>query len=143
MTSYNLAENPDFLADSTEFLQWSDCEITVAMVVCCMPTLGPVVAKCHDSLIDHLRSALCGRWKLLSRKRESGKDGLTDTELPTVRPELSPPMSAAYDRASWRGDRETVIAGGFTDLEGQAYNKKGILTRTEIHRTSELRYTHQ
>ena len=140
VTSYDMADNPDFIADSTIYIVWSDVEANVAMLVCCMPTFGPAVAKAHDSLVDHLRAALPGRWKRLPRKREDSKDGHTDTELPAVRPTLSTPKSASYDRASWRGDRETVIAAGFPDLEGQQYNKRGILTRTEIHRTSELRY---
>ncbi|KAI1652710.1 hypothetical protein F4813DRAFT_377218 [Daldinia decipiens] len=48
VTSYDKEDNPDFIADFTLFILWSEIEANVAMVVCCMPTLAPVLAKCNN-----------------------------------------------------------------------------------------------
>ncbi|KAJ0418860.1 hypothetical protein BJY00DRAFT_314538 [Aspergillus carlsbadensis] len=49
VTSYDKEDNPDFIADFTLFILWSEIEVNVAMIVCCMPVFGPVLARWRDS----------------------------------------------------------------------------------------------
>ncbi|CAI7590130.1 unnamed protein product [Penicillium glandicola] len=50
VTSYDKASNLDFIADFTLFILWSEIEVNVAMIVCCMPVFGPVLGRCRDTL---------------------------------------------------------------------------------------------
>lgn len=64
-TSYDKEDNPDFIADFTLFILWSEIEVNVAMLVCCMPVLAPVIGKARDTIRSVVR---CGasKWTLLS-----------------------------------------------------------------------------
>lgn len=152
VTSYDKADNPDFIADFTLFILWSEIEANVAILVCCMPTLAPVIAKGYAGLTYHLSSPLLRRWTLISRGRTSGteKDVHTPARTDTDTVELCdvtdtwPPMpTAAYHKgprgSPALGSLGAVTAMGYTDLEGQFNQNGGILARTEIHRTSEPR----
>ncbi|KAJ5972733.1 uncharacterized protein N7479_002651 [Penicillium vulpinum] len=48
VTSYDKNDNLDFIADFTLFILWSEIEVNVAMIVCCMPVFGPVLGRCRD-----------------------------------------------------------------------------------------------
>lgn len=149
VTSYDKADNPDFIADFTLFILWSEIEANVAILVCCMPTLAPVMAKCYDGLTYHLSSPHLSRWTLLSRGRTSGTEKRVHTRPQTNNDSLElcdvadtwPPIpTAAYHTGTPAlGSLGAVTATGYTDLEGQFSQKDGILARTEIHRTSEPR----
>lgn len=137
MTSYDKADNPDFIADFTLFMMWSEVEANVAMLVCCMPTLSPVVAKLYGGVTHSLRYVLARRWRLLSHERGGSKEGLAGKNLHASEVLPNPP-TASYDyRNPWHGTFGSVTSAGYNDLESQPYNEDGILTRTEILRTSE------
>ncbi|KAL5044216.1 hypothetical protein BDW71DRAFT_215770 [Aspergillus fruticulosus] len=53
VTSYDKEDNLDFIADFTLFILWSEIEVNVAMIVCCMPVFGPVLGQCRDTLYHH------------------------------------------------------------------------------------------
>jgi hypothetical protein len=69
ITSYEKESNPDFIADFTLFLLWSDIEANVAVVSASLPTLLPVITKSVDGwgfiersrLSRHLISSLRSR----------------------------------------------------------------------------------
>lgn len=142
VTSYDKTGNPDFIADFTLFMTWSEVEANVAMLVCCIPTLSPVVAKFYSGLTHSLRSALSGKWGLLSRQQEGSKEAFADKTLPALEMMPLPPPSS-YSGNPWLGGFGTVTAAGYTDLESQPYYKDGILAHTEIQRISEPKYPRQ
>ncbi|KAI1342873.1 hypothetical protein F5Y15DRAFT_271074 [Xylariaceae sp. FL0016] len=62
VTSFDKEDNPDFIADFTLFILWSEIEANVAMLVCCMPTWGPVMGRFRDRLGHLLQSTVLGKW---------------------------------------------------------------------------------
>lgn len=50
VTSYDKEDNPDYLGDFTLFMLWSDIELNIAMLVSCMPTLTPLLARVRDGI---------------------------------------------------------------------------------------------
>jgi hypothetical protein len=57
-TSYDKEDNPDFIADFTLFITWSEIEVNVGMIVCCMPVLAPVVRRFAGSLAEYLQQCM-------------------------------------------------------------------------------------
>ena len=51
VTSYDPASNPDFIADFTLFILWSEIEVNVAMIVSCMPVLTPIATRLRDGVL--------------------------------------------------------------------------------------------
>lgn len=153
VTSYDKADNPDFIADLTLCLLWSEIEANVAMLVCCMPTLAPIIAKGHDGFIHtihHLGSGVFRKWTLLSRGRGNGTASTESEERTKAQSypasvelrdvaHASPPWPAArYDGwGPFLGASSSITATGYSDLEAQFDQTDGIVSRTEIYRTSE------
>lgn len=81
VTSYDKEDNPDFIADFTLFILWSEIEVNVAMIVCCMPVFGPVLGQCRDTLYRRFVQHDDGELGLLrhsaSDSRKDGKIQLT------------------------------------------------------------------
>ncbi|KAL7622117.1 hypothetical protein AAE478_007619 [Parahypoxylon ruwenzoriense] len=128
VTSYDKEDNPDFIADFTLFILWSEIEANVAMIVCCMPTLAPVLGKFSDNLASLLGSAHHGKWTIISSDRATGNGRKADIELP-LHNKVIP----------WQGGPGVVTEAGHSEAEEQFNNNEGILARTEIHRTFEKR----
>ena len=70
-TSYDKEDNPDFIADFTLFILWSEIEVNVAMLVCCMPVLAPVVGKARDAIFS-VATCRASKWVLLSAGHTQG-----------------------------------------------------------------------
>ncbi|KAJ5783755.1 uncharacterized protein N7518_009432 [Penicillium psychrosexuale] len=78
VTSYDKEDNLDFIADFTLFILWSEIEVNVAMIVCCMPVFGPVLGKCRDTLYRRFDRSKDGELGLLGHSTsESTNDGKT------------------------------------------------------------------
>ncbi|KAJ5205566.1 hypothetical protein N7472_002014 [Penicillium cf. griseofulvum] len=82
VTSYDKEDNPDFIADFTLFILWSEIEVNVAMIVCCMPVFGPVLGQCRDTLYRRFGRSKEGEFGLLghstSASTNDGKTPLTN-----------------------------------------------------------------
>lgn len=141
-TSYDKQDNPDFIADFTLFILWSEIEANVAMLVCCMPTMGPVMGRLHITAAQQFRSAMptswTRTWTRLSHGRVNTKDSDADLQSHGMADVWLPPLPPAYSGSTWLGGSGAVIAVGYSDLErGQSETGTGILAHTEIHRTIE------
>ena len=78
VTSYDKEDNPDFIADFTLFILWSEIEVNVAMIVCCMPVFGPVLGQCRDTLYRFFGRSKEGDFGLLGHSTSaSTNDGKT------------------------------------------------------------------
>ncbi|CDM37566.1 hypothetical protein DTO013E5_7646 [Penicillium roqueforti] len=78
VTSYDKEDNLDFIADFTLFILWSEIEVNVAMIVCCMPVFGPVLGQCRDTLYRRFGRSKDGEFGLLGPSTsESTNDGKT------------------------------------------------------------------
>jgi hypothetical protein len=84
VTSYDKEDNPDFIADFTLFILWSEIEVNVAMIVCCMPVFGPVLGQWRDTLYHRFGQSEDGEFGLLRHSASaSTNDG--KTQLTTLR----------------------------------------------------------
>ncbi|KAI8959242.1 hypothetical protein F5Y11DRAFT_13691 [Daldinia sp. FL1419] len=137
VTSYDKEDNPDFIADFTIFILWSDIEANIAMIVCCMPTLAPVLAKCGDVITFISSKAPPEEWTApylnLSGNNINAEQNI---DLGTV---SSSKVLSRDGIGPWQeGPRVTTEVGYYEDgnkpKEGQ-----GITTRTEIYSTLEHR----
>ena len=130
-TSYNRESNPDFIADFTIFMLWSEIEVNVAMMVSCMPTFVPVVRKCHDTLVYFSRSTGISKWSLLSNGRGASNRTKDETEMVSS-------SSMANLRHHQTGTKSTAahtpVKG---DVEAQLQGSNGILAHTEISNSLE------
>jgi hypothetical protein len=139
VTSYDKVTNPDFIGDFTLFILWSEIEVNVALMVCCMPAMGPVL----DRTRSYLKRTPVGKWMPLSAAtKENSKKLSADTELSHHRG-LDHRRSAwpSNDDVPWQGsDTTTATATHVVDSDTEFPQVNGILTRTEISRTSERPY---
>ncbi|KAI1826339.1 hypothetical protein F4861DRAFT_537181 [Xylaria intraflava] len=138
VTSYDMRDNPDFIADFTLFILWSDIEANVAMIVCCLPLLLPVLVKCRNWLVSCLNTALPGRWTLLSIDRTKDKSLHEDLELTTSTTTISAAKGPGKS-LPWRVGGGEVITAGYTDSYVPSAGSPGITMRTEVVQTLETR----
>ncbi|KAI1384571.1 uncharacterized protein F4822DRAFT_367163 [Hypoxylon trugodes] len=142
VTSYDKETNPDFIADFTLFILWSEIEANIAIIVCCMPTLGPVVGNLWGRSYPVLRTIVSRKWTLLSVDRTNTKTSSNSREPFTLELGFRPSGKHSYDDRPWRGVSGTVVTAGSADVEEEQYrNIQGIVARTEISRTSEINTT--
>ncbi|KAI1504896.1 hypothetical protein F5X99DRAFT_330466 [Biscogniauxia marginata] len=137
VTSYDKVTNPDFIGDFTLFILWSDVEANVAILVCSMPTMGPVVGKFRDSSVPFLRSVIPTNWILLSPERASRKLSNDGTGLSITSKEKVALGTSSHHAIPWHDAPSVVAAAGYSDVEEPFEHSSGILTRTEISRMSE------
>lgn len=137
VTSYDKESNPDFIADFTLFILWSEIEANVAMIVCCMPTLGPVIGRGRDRVIAALRSTLPSEWSHLSTDRTGTKISNNDIELSRTTKDHS--LSTPGHGMPWQGDARSVATAGYLATDSSLNQSSGIVAHTEISRTSEPR----
>jgi hypothetical protein len=138
VTSYDKEHNPDFIADFTLCILWSEIEANVAMMVCCMPTLGPVLGKLRRKLVPLVPSPRIRRWVLLSSQRQDSKFSKNDMEssIAATSNTTHPANNPSRHIAPWPEPPRTVTAASYSDTE-QSDHSRGIFTRTEISRTIE------
>lgn len=140
VTSYDKENNPDFIADFTLFILWSEIEANVAMIVCCMPTLGPVLGRGRDRLVSLVHSTLSHTWTPLASDRTSTKTSNKDVELyNTTQANSLPPRIVPVSGAAWQGSFGPVTSACYTEGDQLANHSSGIVARTEILRTTEPR----
>jgi hypothetical protein len=125
VTSYQKELNPDFIADFTLFILWSEIEVNVAMIVCCMPILGPVIGRFRNACAPIVRSMGLSKWSLLSTDK-SGVSKLGSS---------SQTVSLPLDIVTANKTRCTVAAPQDTPVG----HTQGIVARTEISRSYEER----
>lgn len=146
VTSYDKESNPDFIGDFTLFILWSEIEANVAMLVCCMPTFAPLVARCHENYSAYMRSRSTGttksKWSLLSRdKAKTSPEHQPDLEFNDyVRQREDsgthePTATHCGSPHAWLHQGGSVVAAGTIDSEVQPHQGAGILTYTEISKT--------
>ncbi|KAI0186892.1 hypothetical protein EV127DRAFT_472344 [Xylaria flabelliformis] len=137
LTSYDNQDNPDFIADFTLFILWSKIEANVAMIVCCLPTLAPVLEKSRGWLASGLNKVLPTTWTLLSMDRPERKFSEQDLEFGnSTRAFVSNDSSG--NALPWQGDL-IVTAAGYSDTDKSLNYNSGITTHFQITQTSEPR----
>jgi hypothetical protein len=132
VTSYDKKDNLDFIADFTIFILWSEIEINIAMLVCCLPTMAPALGKLRDIISGHLPRSLRHNWTLLSSGKATAGTAPSLDDIPTNS------MEMRSDVPSWLGGGRVVIAASRYDVEEQPADADRILARTEITTTSEF-----
>ncbi|KAI1810426.1 hypothetical protein GGS20DRAFT_186211 [Poronia punctata] len=140
VTSYDKEHNPDFIGDFTLFILWSEIEVNIAMIVCCMATLAPALGVLREVLVGLLPRALRRKWMLLSERPNPRLQRSKNYELSshhTLHTYKS--MNIHPDIAPWMGNSGTVTIAAGHDEEGQKLaGSDNILARTEITSTSQV-----
>ncbi|KAL3478697.1 hypothetical protein BJX99DRAFT_256347 [Aspergillus californicus] len=133
VTSYDKEDNPDFIADFTLFILWSEIEVNVAMIVCCMPVFAPVLSRCRDSLCR-----LSGR----SKDSEFGLLGISlasnnnKTHLTTSSASSGPYVRHSY--GPWVGNAQTRSCASVSQPRGFAVGNQAEARNGEIHVRTEI-----
>ncbi|KAI1801822.1 hypothetical protein F4811DRAFT_573640 [Daldinia bambusicola] len=138
VTSYDKEDNPDFIADFTLFILWSEIEANVAMVVCCMPTLTPALGKFSDSLATLWAKNQSDKWALPSSNVSASKLS-AEPPLPLETMSLPAKGHSQNGIVPWQDAPRVVTEAGYNNIGEQSENNHGITTRTEIYRTLEYR----
>lgn len=140
VTSYDKESNPDFIGDFTLFILWSEIEANVAMLVCCMPTFAPIVARCHENYSAYMRSRSTGttksKWSLLSRdKAKISPEHQPDLEFNDYYVRQREDAGIHQPTATYHGSPHawlhkggSVVAAGTIDSEVQPHQGAGIFT---------------
>ncbi|KAK6953910.1 hypothetical protein Daesc_003872 [Daldinia eschscholtzii] len=136
-----LAENPDFIGNFTLFILWSVIEVNVAIIVCCIPTLTPVLEGYYHSLVVLLSRVRPKKWRLSLLSRDTGESSNISPKAPVISEvSLVPLRNFPHDGASWQDVPRVITKASYGAAEAQmAQNNEGILARTEISRTFEPR----
>ncbi|KAF2963518.1 hypothetical protein GQX73_g10049 [Xylaria multiplex] len=137
VTSYDKESNPDFIADFTLCILWSEIEANVAMMVCCLPTLSPVVGKFASSL----RTTPLGRWFPLTPTEKHSHEMSEDLEL-SVASKLrrkQPSRLSSDKQMLWEEGQGTITTAGYSNTNELPRNNRTILARTDISTTFEAR----
>ncbi|KAI1089105.1 hypothetical protein F5B19DRAFT_468782 [Rostrohypoxylon terebratum] len=140
VTSYDKEDNPDFIADFTLFILWSEIEVNVAMVVCCLPTLAPIIGKFNEGLITLLGPSHPSHWTLLSSGRAASKISDIGVELPVASKTrtFSPAGLTINETVPWEGDPRMVTEAGYNKNTNERFQqRRGIIARTDIYRSFE------
>ncbi|KAI1413762.1 hypothetical protein F5Y13DRAFT_188732 [Hypoxylon sp. FL1857] len=109
--SYGQEDSLAFIADFTLAILWSEIEANVAMVVCCMPTLVPVIGKLNNGLTSRLCPTRLGQWSILSAGRDVDEVPNFDVELSIA--------STTRGVTPWRGGERVVAEAGYSRVEEQ------------------------
>ncbi|KAK8129939.1 hypothetical protein PG999_002319 [Apiospora kogelbergensis] len=129
ITSYQELTNPDLIADVTLALLWSDIEANIALMVCCIPTLAPVIGRCRERLIPGLFTPAP---KGLFSSNKSKASGNTYTELSDVSKSKPTPSREAWNnRENWAEVPGTVAAAGYSGTV-RLNTGRGIMAHTEV-----------
>ncbi|KAI1382424.1 hypothetical protein F4677DRAFT_452129 [Hypoxylon crocopeplum] len=127
VTSYDKEDNLDFIANFTLFILWSEIEANVAMVVCCMPTLAPVIGKVNNSIGSLLDSSHPGRWTLLSSGRAAAKISELDLEMSMVsNPKLPLSENCEHNKVTpWQGGPGVITEARHGNIEEKFAHNEG------------------
>ncbi|OTA98111.1 hypothetical protein M426DRAFT_28773 [Hypoxylon sp. CI-4A] len=141
VSDYDKKDNPDFIADFTLFILWSEIEANVAMIVCCLPTLAPVISKSNHTLASYLGPTRPGRWIYLPSSMGASKFSDVEMESPVApKTTYSPPKRVSENEIiPWKGDPGVIAKASYDSTEAPPNRHKGILARTEISRSTEAR----
>ncbi|KAI1114928.1 hypothetical protein F5Y14DRAFT_461024 [Nemania sp. NC0429] len=139
VTSYDKEDNLDFIADFTIFILWSEIEVNIAMLVCCMPVLAPSLHKMRECASHLLPRRLQPNWMLLSPEKAASGTSFSKSSKPYSRDSVPlESVTRASETPSWLGASGSVaIVAEHDDVEGRPENFGVILAQTEIKSTSE------
>ncbi|KAL4779980.1 hypothetical protein BJX76DRAFT_351335 [Aspergillus varians] len=139
VTSYDKENSLDFIADFTLFILWSEIEVNVAMVVCCMPVFGPILGQCRDIWYQRFRKSKDSKCKFSAKfigSKDVSKKYLTSTSSVSYTYGDHDAHEAEWP---WNGHAHTWSSAGQTqttdgmDIETPDQPCDGeILVRTEI-----------
>ncbi|KAL5335747.1 hypothetical protein BJX70DRAFT_374383 [Aspergillus crustosus] len=143
VTSYNKEDNLDFIADFTLFILWSEIEVNVALIVCCMPVFGPVLGRIRDKLNRRFGRSTDGELGLLGHSQTgfgTGSSNNDKTHLTAISASSASYSLEAIPDGPWEGQAKTWSCaskgqpgeagfGGGMRAEGQS---EEIHVRTEI-----------
>ncbi|KAI0434598.1 hypothetical protein F5Y09DRAFT_295946 [Xylaria sp. FL1042] len=145
VTSYDMASNPDFIADFTLCILWSEIEANVAMLVCCLPTLNPVIGKFSKSIRSSLHTTPLGKWLPLDpptqKKSRSTNEDLELSVASKLR-RKQPSRLSSDEQMLWQEGPGMVTTAGYSNTNELPSNGRGILARTDISTTFEARDSH-
>ncbi|KAL4794453.1 hypothetical protein BDV19DRAFT_390290 [Aspergillus venezuelensis] len=144
VTSYDKEHNLDFIADFTLFILWSEIEVNVAMVVCCMPVFAPVVGRCRDLLYSRIGKSRGSTMKFseeMTDKKDTSKKHLISTSTDSQNYSQNHDHDTFEADGPWKGGAQTLCnvsrtrsrTGDMGDVEAAGSARDGgILVRTEI-----------
>jgi hypothetical protein len=141
VTSYDKEDNPDFIADFTLCILWSEIEANVAMLVANLPTLNPVIATFSSAIASSLRSTPLGKWLPPPLSQKSSHVTTEDLELslPSKRRRMNISQLSFDKQMLWQEGQGTITIAGYADTKELPSNNRSILARTDISTTFEAR----
>ncbi|KAJ8128843.1 hypothetical protein O1611_g4794 [Lasiodiplodia mahajangana] len=142
VTSYDKEDNPDFIADFTLCLLWSEIEANVAMLVANLPTLNPVIANLSSAIMSSLRTTSFSKWLPLPPEPKHSFESSEDLDLPLPsklrRKHLS--RLSSDEQILWQEGQGTITAAGYSDTTKELpKNNRRILVHTDISTTFGVR----
>ncbi|KAI0915157.1 hypothetical protein F4823DRAFT_630267 [Ustulina deusta] len=143
-TSYNQADNPDFIGDVTLTLLWSTIELNVAMTVCSLPVLGPIFGRLRDKIVLLSRRSGITSWIDITKERTDDKGNYQLSDISRGRNSAAAETisTSSQQKDVWQEGRGTVASAGFSRAKVAPNHSSGILARTEISTTFEERGLH-
>ncbi|KAI0814412.1 hypothetical protein GGR55DRAFT_631731 [Xylaria sp. FL0064] len=145
VTSYDMVSNPDFIADFTLCILWSEIEANVAMLVCCLPTLSPVIGKFSKSIRSSLRTTPLGKWLPLdppTQKKSHSTNEDLELSIASKLRRKQPSRLSSDEQMLWHEGPGMVTTAGYSNTNEVPSNGHGILARTDISTTFEARDSH-
>ncbi|KAI0907487.1 hypothetical protein F4823DRAFT_602886 [Ustulina deusta] len=142
VTSYDKESNPDFIADFTLCILWSEIEANVAMLVCSLPTLSPVIARISNSIASSLRTTPLGKWLPLDPPTQKHSHATSDDVELSIASKLrrkQPSRLSSDKQMLWQEGQGIITTAGYSNTNELPSDKRGILARTDISTTFEAR----
>ncbi|GAP83924.1 putative plasma membrane protein Pth11-like protein [Rosellinia necatrix] len=142
VTSYDKESNPDFIADFTLCILWSEIEANVAMLVSCLPVLSPVIGKFSNWLNSSLRSTPLGKWLPLPTPTQKHSHATSeDLELSVSSKLRKKQLSrlSSDKQMLWQEGQGIVTTAGYSNTGEMPNSDRRILARTDISTTYEAR----
>ncbi|KAI1737123.1 hypothetical protein F4680DRAFT_451216 [Xylaria scruposa] len=140
-TSYQMADNPDFIADVTLTLLWSTIEANIAMTVCSLPILGPIFARARDYVVTLSRRSGLTRWVDITNERSDGKKDYQLSDMSRAEHGIVGTSSVndtpRWQNEAWQDGSGTFASAGYFRAKENLDHGSGILARTEIVTTYE------
>ncbi|KAI0872895.1 hypothetical protein GGS24DRAFT_518089 [Hypoxylon argillaceum] len=140
-TSYEMADNPDFIADVTLTLLWSTIEVNIAMTVCSLPILGPIFARARDYVITLSRRSGLTRWVDITNERPDSKKDYQLSDMSRAEHGIVGTSSVddtpRRQNEPWQNGSGTFASAGYSRTKEKPDHGSGILARTEIVTTYE------
>jgi hypothetical protein len=142
VTSYDKEENPDFIADFTLCILWSEIEANVAMLVSSLPVLSPVIGKFSNWAASSLRATPLGKWlpaPISTTKHSHAASDDVELSLSSKLRRKQPSRLSSDKQMLWQEGQGTIATAGYSNIHEMPGNNRSILARTDISTTFEAR----